>query len=368
VRLNAAVAATACLVLFALTGCLATPVAAPTAIPSPSPSPTPTPEASGPLTCDELVPPELVAATLEGGDGIAVEPVPAAKGSVAFDQLLLEGAGGLACTWRVGSGMPEYNAPSDWAYLTVEVLPGAGSQWVPLSMGDGPSTMTRRIAGLDASISGGDPGWAISAPVGGSWVRATISAAALTSTGGRFLGLGAETMTDRLAQVGEVAFPVLQQADDSRLTWPAVALPQGDAACNGGLDESGILDALEVPEGSAAEIVASEPDAAAPGSFEEAVDAAARTFTCDVQVDGRPVLTITTARGFASRFDRLSAVDANAALVPFELADAPADARAVGNGADGRAAVAYLAIGDSAYAIQGAGAPAVAQAIVAQTF
>ncbi|WP_159606347.1 hypothetical protein, partial [Agromyces humi] len=136
---------------------------------------------------------------------------------------------------------------------------------------------------------------------------------------------------------------------------------------NGGLDGPGILDALDVPEGSAAELVASEPDAAAPGSFEEAVDAAARTFTCDVQVDGRPVLTITTARGFGPLFDRLSAADANAAFMPFEPADAPADARALTNGADGRAAVAFLAIADSVYAIQGAGAPAVAQAIVAQT-
>ena len=80
------------------------------------------------------------------------------------------------------------------------------------------------------------------------------------------------------------------------------------------------------------------------------------------------MLTITTARGFASRFDRLSAADANLAFVPFELADAPADARALGNGAESRAAIAYLAIGDSVYAIEGAGAPAVAQAIVAQTF
>lgn len=364
-RLNAAVAATACLVLFALTGCLATPVATPTS--SPSASPSPEPVASGPLTCDELVPAEVVAAALEGADGVAVEPVAAVKESVAFDQALLTGAGGRACSWRVGAGMPEYNAPSDWAYLTVEVLPGAGAQWVPLVMGDGPSTMTRPIAGTEASIAGGDAGWRLSAPVAGGWVQATLSAAALTSTGGRFAGLGADTMMDRLAQVGETAFPVLQEADATRLTWPAVAVRQGDALCTGDLDATGILDALGVPEGSAAEIVASEPDAAAPGSFEEAVADAARTFTCDVHVDGQPVLAITTARGFASLFDRWSAADVNLAFTPFELADAPADARAVGNGAENRAAIAYLAIGDSLYAIEGAGAPAVAQAIVAQT-
>ena len=236
-RLNAAVAATACLVLFALTGCLATPVAAPTS--SPSASPSPEPVASGPLTCDELVPAEVVAAALEGADGVAVEPVAAVKESVAFDQALLTGAGGRACSWRVGAGMPEYNAPSDWAYLTVEVLPDAGAQWVPLAMGDGPSTMTRPIAGIEASVAGGDPGWRLSAPVAGGWVQATLSAAALTSTGGRFAGLGADTMMDRLAQVGETAFPVLQEADASRLTWPAVAVRQGDALCTGDLDATG---------------------------------------------------------------------------------------------------------------------------------
>ena len=53
-RLNAAVAATASLLLFALTGCSAATVP-PSPTPSP-PTPSPTPAASGPLTCDELVP------------------------------------------------------------------------------------------------------------------------------------------------------------------------------------------------------------------------------------------------------------------------------------------------------------------------
>lgn len=365
-RTNAAAVATASLILLALAGCSAD--AAPTPSPRPTPSVTPDPVASGPLTCDDLVPADLVAATLEGADGARVEPVAAVHSGHVFDSVLLEGAGGLACSWRVGSGMPEYNAPSDWAYLRVDVLPGAAAKWQPFESEGVPSSDTRQVGGIEASVSGGDPGWGISAPVGDSWVHATISAAGLTGSGSRFAELAGGGMMDRLVEVAASAFTAIEQADAARLVLPAMELRQSDAVCNGGLDEQGIAAALAVPEGSTVEYVAVEPNAIEPRTFGEAVKAAARTFGCGLQVDGMQEMTISTARGFAPLFDRLLAPDGDAAFTPLELADAPADARAVTNSADNRGATVYLAIGGSLYKIEGEGAQAVAQAIVAQTY
>lgn len=365
-RTNAAVVATASLILLALAGCTAD--AAPTPTPRPTPSVTPDPVASGPLTCDDLVPAELVAATLEGADGVPAEPVAALNSGNAFESIVLEGAGGLSCSWRVGTGMPEYNAPSDWAYLRVDVLPGAAAKWQPFESEGRPSGDTRQVAGIEASVSGGDPGWGISAPVGDSWVRATVGAAGLTGSGSRFGALAGGGMIDRLAEVAASAFTAIEQADAARLAWPAVELRQGEAVCNGGLDEQGIVAALHVPDGSTVEYVTVEPDAVSPRTFGEAVNGAARTFDCGLQIDGMQEVRISTARGFAPLFDRLLAPDGDAAFAPLELADAPADARAVTNSEDGRASTVYLAIGGSLYRIDGEGAQAVAQAIVAQTY
>ncbi len=364
-RLNAAVAATASLLLFALTGCSAATVP-PSPTPSP-PTPSPTPAASGPLTCDELVPAELVAATLEGADGVPVEPVVATHEGRVFDSVLLEGAGGLACSWRVGSGMPEYNAPSDWAYLTVQVLPGAAAQWMPLWAGDAPSTDTRQVGDIEASVSFGDSGWGLSAPVGDAWVLATIAAAAHTSTGSRLDPLGGPVVMDRLAAVAESAFAELEQADAARLAWPAVGLRQGDAVCNGPLDQAGIVAALGLPAESEVTYTATDPTSTPPTTFESAVQSAAHSFDCELQVDGSWQVTISTAHGFAPLFDRLQAPDGDLSFSALELVDAPAGATAVANADDGRAAEAFVAVSDPLYRISGEGARVVAQAIVDQT-
>jgi len=365
-RPNAAVVATASLVLLALTGCSAA-AAVSTPTPTASETPTPTPAASALLTCDDLVPADLVAATLEGADGVPVEPVVAVHDYSVFDSVLLEGVGGLTCSWRVGSGMPEYNAPSDWAYLSVEVLPGAAARYAPLRSGDGPSTKTRQVAGIEASFSFADPGWAISAPVAGSWVRTMIAAAGRSSTGTRFDGLGLGVM-DRLADVAASVFTELEQADAAQLARPAVEFRQNDAICNGGLDEQGIVAAMQLPAESTVEYVAAEPSAATPGSFDEAVHAAARTFTCELRVDGSHWVTISTARGFGPLFDRLLSPDADAAFTGLELADAPANARAVTDSKGGKASTAFLTDGHTLYRIQGYSAEAVAQAIIHQTY
>ncbi|MFF2371272.1 hypothetical protein [Agromyces sp. NPDC058110] len=364
-----AVVATASLLLLAVTGCVADAGAVPT--PSPTPSVAPTTPAPEPalLECDDLAPLSLVATALQGADGAAAQPVPAVNDLDAFDGVLLEGAGGLPCSWRVGEGMPEYNSPSDWAYLRIDVLPGAADQWVPLSAGDGPSTLTRTVAGIEASVSGGDRGWAVSAPVGDSWVVASISAAGLTGSGSRFSGLGGDVMIDRLADVAGAAFTTVQQASPAQLARPTVELRQTDAVCDGGLDQQGILAAEQISVDAAVEYDVVDPTAAPPAYFSDAVRAAARTFTCDLWAEGLPVVTITAARGFSPLFDRLRAPDGDVGFAPFDLADEPADAAAVvAAAADGPSTPAYLSIGGTLYEIQGDGARAVAQAIVAQTY
>jgi hypothetical protein len=145
-------------------------------------------------------------------------------------------------------------------------------------------------------------------------------------------------------------------------------LRQSDAVCNGGLDEQGIVAALQLPEESTVEYVTVEPDAVDPRSFEDAVNGAARTFACGLDVDGIAWIRISTARGFAPLLDRLLTPDTDVVFTPLELADAPADARAVTDSEDSRASTVYLAIGGSLYKIKGTGAPAAAQAIVAQTY
>lgn len=366
-RPNAAVVATASLLLFALTGCSAPAATAGT--PTPTPSPTPPPAASEPLACDDLVPAGLVAAALEGSDGVPVDPVAAVQSSrsQAFDAALLDGAGGLSCSWRVGAGMPEYNTPSDWAYLRVDVLPGGAHHWTPDLGGEGREPALRRIAGVDAATSYADPGWTISAPVGDSWVLATMSAAARGTTGGRFAGIPGPVMMDRLAEVAAAAYTTLEQSTPGELEWPTVELRQTEAMCNGGLDEAGIVAALQVPANAAVEYTMADATATTPTDFGSAVRAAARTFDCVVSVDGRPQLWITTARGFSPLFDRLRAPDADVALSPLDLADAPTGTEAVASG-NGRASVVVLSLGGTLYLVSGENAPAVAQAIVAQTY
>lgn len=327
-RPNRVVTATASLLLLTtLTAC----AAADEVTPSPTPeTPTPTPTASAPLACDDLVPAETVAATLVGADGEPVEPVPAVQGSDAFTGVLIEGVGGLACSWRVGSGMPAYNAPSDWAYLRVDVLPDAADRWVPLQLGDSPSTDTREIAGIEASVAGGDPGWSLSAPVGEDWVVASISAAALTAEGGRFAGLGGDVMLDRLADVAEEAFTTLAAATPEQLDRPTVRLRETDPACTGALDESGVVAAMQLPADTTVEYTTVDATSVDPQYFEQAVRAIARTFDCDLVVDGQTWITITTAPGFGPLFDLFRQPDGDVSFEEFGLGDVPAGVDAEG--------------------------------------
>ncbi|QEO14850.1 hypothetical protein FLP10_10845 [Agromyces intestinalis] len=366
-----AVVATTTLLLLALTACSAAPEPTPEP-PTPAPTAsTPPIEAALPYTCDDLVPGDLVAATLQGGDGTPVEPVPATYERFAFADLLLTGAGGLACSWRVGTGMPDYNG-TDWAYLRVDVLPGGALAWTPEWAGDAPSTESREIAGVEASVAVGDSGWRISAPVGDAWLRATISAAGLTGSGSRFLGVDAAEMLDRLAVAASSAAEAVQAAPD-RAAWQIAPLRDGEAACTGGLAEPGVVEAEQLDGASYTYALGLAATREITG-FDDAVRVAARTFDCELVVDGfgpLPLVTIETARGLGDLFARIGEPDTDAAFVPLELADVPAGQHvdaAVRSAEDGPSSPVILRVGDTVYEINGDGAAAVAQAIVHQTY
>jgi hypothetical protein len=362
VRPNAAVVVTASLLLLALTGCVAP--AASVETPTPTPTPAPTPAASA-LTCDELVPPELVAAALEGADGAAVDPVPASKDRELFDAMLLEGIGGLPCSWRVGSGMPEYNAPSDWAYLRIDVLPGAADEWVPLQFGDAPSSVTRSLAGIEASFAAGDPGWGFSAPAGDAWVDVRLSAAGLTGSGSRFMGLDTAIVIDRLAAVAEAAFTTVQQANPEQLEWPALGLMPTEPNCDDLLDEAGLAAALQLPEGSTIAVTGLDSGPSAGAGLAGEVRSAAGGFGCRVEGEGFKWTTITVAPGLTPLFDRLGAPDGDAGFEPLALADAPADVRGViQRDADGSPSLAYASIAGTVFEVEGSQPAAIVQAIV----
>ncbi|MGR2751871.1 hypothetical protein [Agromyces arachidis] len=362
----AAVAATAAVALSACAG------SAPAGEPAPSAPASTTPAASAPLGCDDLAPADLVAATLAGADGEAEEPVDAVNGSDAMSGVLVEGVGGLACSWRVGGGMPEYGAPSDWAYLRIDVLPGAADDWVPLQLGDSVSPDTRDVAGVEASVAGGDPGWSLSAPVGEHWVVASISAAGLTAEGGRFAGIGGAVMIERLVAVAETAFEALDSAQAEQLAElgrPVVDLREGAAACTGRLDQAAVVDALQVRDPAVVAYETTDAAAAPPRDFDHAVRAAARTFDCTVLVDGGPRVVVTVAPGFAVLFDRFGEPDADVTFEPLDLGGVPdgVDASALVRPATGDASAspAVLAVDGALHLIRGDRVEGVARAIVA---
>ncbi|WP_438854436.1 hypothetical protein [Agromyces sp. M3QZ16-3] len=368
-RPNAAVgAATATLLVLALSGCTFA-----AADPAPSPTAPPTAPAAEPTTadaldCDGIVPTSLVADALQGA---AAEPVPPVRATHwdhdAFEAILVEGLGGLDCSWRVGSGMPVYNDPSDWAYLRVAVLPDAADEWVPLATYENsPSTMTRRIGGLDASFEGGDLGWTYSAPVGDDWVLVTVRAAGLTAWGGRFRGMDIGIELDRIDEVAAAAFASVAAALPGELGTPLVEVGDRRAECRGGLDPKGLAMATGA---SVEDVTVSEPSAPA-RSFEEAVALRAGLFTCTVD-GGEWANRITTVRGFDALIDRFTEPDTDVAFSPMQLDAVPEGHEVtayVANDAEDPARYAVLAIPGSLYWIDGEDPGAIARAIVAQTY
>lgn len=357
--------AAAALVLL-LSGCVA-------AVPAPSPEPSPvaseTPVPTGPLTCEDLAPAGLVAAAMTGADGVTPEPVPAIRPTAAFDAVELAAAGGLGCTWRVGEAPTAiYGGDVDVAYLSLEVLPDAAVHWQPAWAGDSPSDDTLEVGAIEASTAVGESGWQLTAPVSEAWVAMRLTAPGLGTTGTRYDGLAPDEVLARLAALAEMTFKTLQQATPAQLNWPGAELRQGDAVCNGGLDPQGIGMALGE---TYTEVEVDDPTASAPESFDAAVAAAARAYSCDYLTDTTRGPHIAVVYGAGELFELLGRPDVSSAFEQLDLTAVPSyadgDAAIVAVVTDGPASPVLLKVGDSIYSIHSKdSAAAVAEAILGQ--
>ena len=184
-----------------------------------------------PLGCDELVPAEdLVAAALTGADGVQPTPTPAMP-PLEFDPfpMLLPAVGGLRCSWNAGT--PAVDWASDWAYLSVEVLPDAGDELVVRTIEGDPIESTTSIGGYDAIATCADGAFEclVAASVDGVWMQVRLQWTTFR-TKSPFAALDADVVLDRLAAVAEPAFAAVAVAEPAQLRPPAVA---GQADCEG---------------------------------------------------------------------------------------------------------------------------------------
>ncbi|PPL19928.1 hypothetical protein GY24_03175 [Microterricola pindariensis] len=359
--------------LVARTAC-APPAAEPGVQPSAPVSAPPTTSVPTPVTallaCDDLVGADAVAAALTGADGIRPTPVAAVQPSDAFESALLGGVGGLACSWRVGEGQRLLgDADGDWAYLQLDVLPGAAGQWQPAWAGDMPSTETVDIDGVSASVSQGETGWQLSAPVADNWVHLTVRASDLMRGTSRFAGLPEGTVAGSLADVAAEAFAVLAAAAPERLAWPALETRSGEALCDGGLAEAGIAAALQIDPVDVRSYTATDARASTPTSLQAAVHAAAGSFVCELATDGFGMTWITVVRGFAPALGAMNdGPDTAAAFAPIALEGAvPPEEAIVAVRDDGPRSPLYFTVGSTLYEVHSDGAQSVAEAIIAQT-
>lgn len=353
----------AALVVVSLSSCASS--AAPSA--SPTSTAESTPASTGLLSCDDLATPDAVALALAAEPAEVVEAV---QPSAAVDHAVLGAAGGLACSWRVGTGQQMIgDGAGDWAYLSIEILPGAASDWAPPYAGDTPSEETRTIAGVEATTASGETGWRVSAPVGSAWIDLSVTAAGLTSSGSRFDGTPLGDVLDDLATVAETTFTAVEPATAAQLAWPAVAPRDGDATCDGGLDEAGIASALQVGDATTTYTVV-DPRRQPIVDLEDAASARIGAFSCELFAEGFGYTDILVVRDGAAVVEGLAALpDIAAALEPVTLEGAvDGESALVARRTDGPRSPLSFSVGDTFYAVSsGDGAQTVAEAIIAQT-
>ncbi len=327
-------------------------------------------DAEGVLGCEDLATVDAVAAALTGADGVVPEPVAAVQPSAAFSSMLLTGVGGLSCSWRVGEGQLQLgDATGDWAYLQIDVMPKAAQQYTALWAGDSPSTDTVDVGGIAASVSEGETGWQLSAPVADSWVKLGVRSSGLMTDSSRFQGMPQGAVTNALAAVAADTFAVLEDASAQRLNWPALETRTEAAACDGGLDEAAIASALTLDPANTVEYVLIDSRASVPDYFDGAVEVAAGVFSCELRTTGHGTTTITAVRGFAPMLPLLrDHPDSSTAFVSVALAGAvePEFALEAVLG-EGLSSPVYFIVGDTLYNVYSEGARAVAEAIIAHT-
>ena len=353
------------LALIALSGCTVEPAAESKS----SPSAAPTEEAASAYTCSHLATLDAVAAALTPADGTAPTPVAATQPGTALSEFAVPALGGLSCSWRVGAaaGSPlDYPADSDWAYLSVKIVPGGAESWEPYALGDGPADTLVDIGGHESATGCGDPGCFISAPVGNFWVEIAMSTIFFGISEGHFGGMTSAAILAQMEPLAASVFTALTNADPRQLVWPAVELVEGEPACTGALKSQGIARALGV---DSIEYESFESSATGPIWFDGYVAQRAGLFTCSARAEGGADASITVGYDLAGIVDTMVAKpDTSTALQQIVLEGAVDGERAVQICADTSSfCTVIFSLGLSAYQVDSrTDAVAVAEAIIAQ--
>ena len=357
------------LLVASLASCAAVPQASAPAAPSAPAQPSATAEPveeRTPLTCGDLISPDAGARALTGADGVTPDLVEAVQPSYALEHALLTGAGGLACSWRVGTGQLRIGAEAgDWAYLSVEVLPDAAADWIPPYAGDVLSTEHRTVSQIEATTSTGETGWRISAPVGSAWVDVKVTSSGVISGGSRFVF---DNVLDGMIPAAEETFTAISAATAEQLNWPALTFREGEARCDGGLDQVGIENALQL-DGAPVEYSLLDSRAETIDGLADAVEARIGMFRCELAAEGVGYTDITVVRDFGSVIGELATMpDISLALEPVVLEGSVAGETALqASRDDGPRAPVYFTVGQTLYGVWSDGAATVAEAIIAQT-
>ena len=356
----------AVLPLLLLSGCTA---ASPGATTSPTetiaPDPTPSAEPAGLLACADLVPDGVLAAALTGEADSAPVVVPARQPSLDLVDLAVAPAGGLDCSWRTGQpeGNPAaYRDGDDWTYLTVRVLPGAGSGWNAMHFGDAPVDGRLDVDGISSAASCGDPGCAISAPVGDAWVQVEMHSFAFSIGGSPYGSMPTEDILAELQPAAAAAFGAVLAASPGELAFDAVDGAVA-AECDGALDPAGIGAALEDPDFGYQEI---DSGTLSPLYLSGYAATRAGMFDC-YGSDGDTIITV--GRNLADTLaSALTEPDYAEALEPVALEGAAGGEVAVQACSDSSSFCSVLfTLGGTAYQVATPrGAVAVAEAMIAQ--
>ncbi|MDJ0337101.1 hypothetical protein [Cryobacterium sp. PH31-O1] len=356
---------TVVLALVALSGCAAEPVAEPPV----SASAAPTESAASVYTCDDIAANDDIATALAPADGTQPSPVAATRPGMTLTDYAVPSLGGLSCSWRVGAaaGSPlEYPADSDWAYLTVKVMPDGAASWAPSALGDGPADPLVDIGGIEAATGCGDPGCFISAPVGDAWVEIFASTIFFGIGEGHFGGLTADAILAQMKPLAVSVFTALTDAASSQLVWPAVDLVEREPACTGALKAQGVAMALGV---DSLEYEIYDSSTMDPIWFDRYVTQSAGLFTCYVEAAGVSGTSITVGYDLAGIVDTMiSEPDTAAALPQIVLQGAVDGEHAVKICTDTSSfCTVIFSLGQSAYQVESrTDAVAVAEAIIAQ--
>ncbi|MDJ0377953.1 hypothetical protein [Cryobacterium sp. PH31-L1] len=353
------------LALVALSGCAVDPVPEPSATTTPTTTPA---AATSPLNCDDIAAPGDIANIFVDSAGTVPTPVAATQPSTFLVEYAVSALGGLSCSWRVGTaaGNPmDHQSDSDWAYLSVKVLPDAADSWAPSDAGNGPADPLTSIGGIEAATGCGDPGCFISAPVGDAWVEITMSLDSFGTRDERFDGMTSDEIVAQMTPLAASVYSTLTDAEPSQLAWPAVDLTPREPACTGALKPQGIAMALGV---GSIEYEIFDSSNMNPVYFDGFVSESAGIFRCDVRGDGVLGTYIHVGYGLAGIVDTMiPEPDSQAALTPIVLEGAVDGEHAVQVCADSGYCTVIFSLGESAYSVESVSqAVAVAEAIIAQ--